>query len=297
VFKYEGARMKTLRYSESFYSVQGEGNFVGTPSVFLRTFGCNFRCMNFGLSRDTPKGKINNEVQALLDNGVLETVDKFEDLPIVNSGCDTYASIYPQFKQYMKNKSAEDVATEVVGLTPNNDWITNCRQDIHFILTGGEPLLWQRFWPRLLDDVRMESLRNLTIETNTTQCLNAKFEDYLNYRGIKVTWACSPKLSISGEPFNKAIRPDVAKQLSEIHNCNMYFKFVVEDERDIEDVYKADEAYRAAKVYAPIYIMPLGGTTSIYNGNKARIADIALERGWRFSPRLQCELYGNGWGT
>ena len=39
-----------LRYSEAFYSVQGEGKFVGVPSVFLRTFGCNFRCMNFGLT-------------------------------------------------------------------------------------------------------------------------------------------------------------------------------------------------------------------------------------------------------
>ena len=40
-----------LRYSEAFYSVQGEGKFVGVPSVFLRTFGCNFRCMNFGVDK------------------------------------------------------------------------------------------------------------------------------------------------------------------------------------------------------------------------------------------------------
>ena len=42
------SKEKQLRYSEAFYSVQGEGKFVGVPSVFLRTFGCNFRCMNFG---------------------------------------------------------------------------------------------------------------------------------------------------------------------------------------------------------------------------------------------------------
>ena len=39
-----------LRYSEAFYSVQGEGRWVGVPSLFLRTFGCNFefaRCFQW----------------------------------------------------------------------------------------------------------------------------------------------------------------------------------------------------------------------------------------------------------
>ena len=46
-----------LRYSEAFYSVQGEGKFVGVPSVFLRTFGCNFRCMNFGLTGEPDRAE------------------------------------------------------------------------------------------------------------------------------------------------------------------------------------------------------------------------------------------------
>ena len=33
-----------IRISEIFHSVQGEGRFNGTPSVFIRTSGCNLRC-------------------------------------------------------------------------------------------------------------------------------------------------------------------------------------------------------------------------------------------------------------
>jgi len=34
-----------MRISEIFYSIQGEGRLVGTPSVFIRTSGCNLRCV------------------------------------------------------------------------------------------------------------------------------------------------------------------------------------------------------------------------------------------------------------
>jgi 7-carboxy-7-deazaguanine synthase len=33
-----------IRISEIFHSVQGEGRLTGTPSVFIRTNGCNLRC-------------------------------------------------------------------------------------------------------------------------------------------------------------------------------------------------------------------------------------------------------------
>src|SRR5581483_10624102 len=34
-----------LKISEIFYSIQGEGSLVGVPSVFVRTSGCNLRCI------------------------------------------------------------------------------------------------------------------------------------------------------------------------------------------------------------------------------------------------------------
>ena len=34
-----------MRISEIFYSIQGEGRLLGVPSVFIRTSGCNLRCL------------------------------------------------------------------------------------------------------------------------------------------------------------------------------------------------------------------------------------------------------------
>ncbi len=34
-----------MRIAEIFHSIQGEGRLVGTPSVFIRTSGCNLRCV------------------------------------------------------------------------------------------------------------------------------------------------------------------------------------------------------------------------------------------------------------
>jgi organic radical activating enzyme len=40
---------------EVFYTLEGEGEYVGQPSVFLRFFGCNLTCKGFA-SADSPNG-------------------------------------------------------------------------------------------------------------------------------------------------------------------------------------------------------------------------------------------------
>ena len=296
-----------LRYSEAFYSVQGEGRFVGVPSVFLRTFGCNFRCMNFGLARGEPMRdeklangvKHNSEVKALLDDGVTDKIKTFEDLPIVHTGCDTYASIYPEFKKYMKDRTVDEVVEHILSLTPQGKWTMDNGQDVHFILTGGEPLLgWQRFYAELFEHPRMEDLKNVTFETNTTQTLRDDFREYLEtQKRFKVTWSCSPKLSVSGEPWDTAIKPDIARSYYDIPNSDMYFKFVVADEYDVDEVSKAVNEFRKEGIDCPVYVMPLGGRSEEYKLNTRGVATLAMERGWRYTPRLHVDIFGNAWGT
>ena len=296
-----------LRYSEAFYSVQGEGKFVGVPSVFLRTFGCNFRCMNFGLDRSEPmrdvkqkQGVIHNqEVMGLIDMGVHETTKVFEDLPIIHTGCDTYASIYPEFKHFNKQATVDEVVEHLLSLTPNGKWTQDNGQDIHLIMTGGEPLLaWQRLYIELFEHPRMQDLKNVTFETNTTQKLHDNFRDYLNnQRRFTVTWSCSPKLSVSGEPWDTAIKPEVASDYNSVEGSDLYLKFVVADRTDIDEAGRAVSEYRKAGVECPVYLMPLGGRSEEYNLNVQEVANICMEKGWRFTPRLHISLFGNAWGT
>ena len=295
-----------LRYSEAFYSVQGEGKFVGVPSVFLRTFGCNFRCMNFGTNETKDRwqqhkegNRYNAEVKQLIDDKVHLTTEKFEDLPIIHTGCDTYASIYPEFKHFNKLAEVEEVVDHLLSLLPEGKWTMDNGQDIHLIMTGGEPLLaWQRLYIELFEHPRMQDLKNVTFETNTTQTLHPEFFEYLTDQSrFEVTWSCSPKLAVSGEPWDTAIKPDVALQYSRVAGSDIYLKFVVATQDDFDEVTRAVEAYRTAGVQCPVYLMPLGGRSEEYNLNVKEVAEACMERGWRFTPRLHISLFGNAWGT
>lgn len=288
-----------LKYSEMFYSLQGEGLFVGTPSVFLRSFGCNFRCKMFGIDYHVSPGiKRNPEVSKIINSPEFSDIKKFKDLPLVHTGCDSYASVYPEFKHLMKNETPEKIARQLVELTPNKKWYQDNKQDIHLILTGGEPMLWQKHWIELLKLPNMKDLRNLTIETNGTQNLDKDFYDFLRYQANFVTtWSCSPKLSASGENRKNAIKPDVVKQYMKVYGSNIYLKFVVSSVKDLDEVAEVVLLYNQAGVYCPVYIMPTGGCIQEYEKNEKTVAEYATADGWRFSPRLHLRLYGNEWGT
>jgi 7-carboxy-7-deazaguanine synthase len=77
----------------------------------------------------------------------------------------------------------------------------------------------------------------------------------------------------------------------------LYFKFVVQDEQDLEEVEMARKEYNELGVDADIYLMAVGATQEGQAKTAAQVADMALNNGYKYSPRLHVDLFGNKWGT
>ena len=295
--------MEKIRYSEIFYSVQGEGRFVGVPSVFFRVFGCNFHCHGFGQGRDKSKWLKPEEMPYATQD--LSDVKHVSELPVVSIGCDASASWANRYKHLVNWDDVSKIAKDVTAYTPQNKWTCDNGQDVHFIITGGEPMLWQRETQQLLRQPEFNDLKNLTIETNCTQPFKEDFDKFLHglvsgdytKEPVHITWSTSPKLSISGEKWERAIRPDVAKQYASIPNTHLYYKFVVQDEQDLDEVNRARDAYQKADVDADIYLMPMGATQEGQAKTAGQVAEMAMKHGFKYSPRLHVDLFGNKWGT
>lgn len=71
-----------MKISEIFYSIQGEGSLVGVPSVFVRTSGCNLRCVWC----DTPYTSWNPEGEDLTIEAIIQRVLSFSASHVVVTG-------------------------------------------------------------------------------------------------------------------------------------------------------------------------------------------------------------------
>lgn len=291
--------MSKIKIAEIFYSLQGEGLWVGQPSVFVRTFGCNFQCRGFGM----PDGQLTTEPEDIAKTFLVQNPGcSYEDLPLAKTGCDSYASWHPKFKSLSPKMDVDIIIDEMektrqaINCTPINTGLT------HLVITGGEPLLgWQRAYPEFLKKAKDRGYRNVTFETNGTQKLKDELQDYMFTENLKsdvqhrFTFSVSPKLFCSGERLEDALQPEIVSEYCKFGTT--YLKFVVAKQSDIRDVNFFVERYRDAGWHGEVYLMPMGGVVDAYNLTAPEVANLAMLYGYRYSPRLQVDLWQNNWGT
>lgn len=249
---------KTLFLSDDFvfYTLEGEGRYIGWPSVFMRLSMCNLTCIGF----------------------------KSEDAPF---GCDSYVS------WSKKNKMTFE---EIAQLFEKNDYHEKLKQGAVLKLTGGEPFIQQKnlieFIKFILDRWNFgyfenadQPLLRIDFETNGT----IMPDDEWFGLGALVTFTTSPKLSSNGDPVEKRFKPEVLRFLVQHGAC---FKFVAKQESDLDEV--LEKYINNPEVGLPshlVWVMPMCGSRKELLETGPVVAEICKKYGFKFSNRMHLQIW------
>ena len=239
--------IKTIFLSDDkiFYTLEGEGEYIGRPSVFMRLSMCNLTCKGFA-SADSP------------------------------NGCDSFIS------WSVKNRMTFD---EVFDYMTQNSYNCRLRDGAIWKITGGEPLIQQKILLDLVRDFakRFGFIPHIDFETNAT------IQPLDEWSVYKVTYTTSPKLSNNGDPEEKRYKPAVLRWHV---NAGSGFKFVVNDEKDLDEV--LTKYVHNPDVLVPperVWLMPCCGSRSEHVEKAAMVADMCKKNNFKFSPRLQLIIW------
>ncbi len=255
---------KTLFLSDDFvfYTLEGEGRFIGYPSVFMRLSMCNLTCIGF----------------------------KSEDAPF---GCDSYIS------WSKKNKMTFE---EIALFFEKNDYHTKLKQGALLKITGGEPFIQQKNllefvkfiherWgfsdydgPINAEEANRPPLY-IDFETNGTIMPD---DEWCESGKWICTFTTSPKLSNNGDPEDKRYKPEVLKFLVDNDAC---FKFVAKKESDLDEVFEKFIKSDIAVLPENVWIMPMCGSRKELTEVGPIVAEICKKHGFKFSNRLHLQIW------
>ena len=298
-----------IRYSEIFYSFQGEAEMAGKPTVWIRFFGCNLECNGFGQTEPTNP---DSYVLPYKDFDV-NTVQRLEDLPVWHQGCDSSYSWSAKYKKLVHDDTVSDICDKLSELmkSPTNPTglfrhpVTG--QDTQLAFTGGEPMLNQEAMMAIVEefDRRDNPVQTVTVETNATKPIKSELAEFIEAFNGRWHWAMSPKMwTVAGE--QDAVKPDIIFSYLQ-PNSSAVLKFVVSGTeacwmelrdhldkiRNHIDLFDSDN-HELVRWMPEVWVMPVGATKDQQEAKT--VADISIEgmrRGYNIATRNHCYVFGN----
>lgn len=241
---------------EIFYSVQGEGKSIGIPAVFVRTSLCNLHC--FWCDTDYTWNWAHTRFEHAND-------------------------ARPEYRKFVKKDwidacSIEDVADRIRAFDRP-----------HVILTGGEPMLQQPALLNLMNRLREDWKRAVffEIETNGVIRPDATFDAAIDQYNV------SPKLENSRNPRKLREKPAVYRFFA--GSPKAFFKFVVAEKSDLDEVLDLINRYRIAP--EKVWLMPEGNTREALAARREWLVEVCKTYGFRFSDRLHVQIWGEKKGV
>ncbi len=166
----------------------------------------------------------------------------------------------------------------------------------HIVVTGGEPMVAPEIG-ELLQALKRQS-HHVTIETAGTIPPTDTLIDLASL-SPKLSHS-TPSVQTAGEAWSLKherlrLQPDVLKQWCDSHDYQL--KFVVASRSDLEELKSAIESIGIDIPPERVLLMPEGLTTETLKERQAFIIEACKQRGYRYSPRLHIDLFGNTRGT
>ena len=296
--------MQTYKYSETFFSPQGEGNYTGHSTLWIRFFLCNLQCNGFGQKDPTDPSTYELPFQDF----DVDSVKRVEDLPVWEKGCDSSYTWAKKFKKLMGYETPTVLADKIVDILKTDTNMNglflhpNSRQHQHLCFTGGEPLMITGQAASMGIYRSLEKRENLpssmTFETNGTQKLTEPFKQWVKDIPEEIFFSVSPKLfTVSGEKTEKAIKPENVKEYADCSNRGQLKCVVGSARREWEELENTVRKFREAGVDWPVWIMPTGAREEEQTETAGKVAEEAFKRGYNVSARVHVYLFGNAIGT
>jgi 7-carboxy-7-deazaguanine synthase len=186
----------------------------------------------------------------------------------------------------------EEIITEVESYSDAN----------HVVLTGGEPLIHEETVP-LVEELA-DCGYHITVETNGTIYRDAPF-NLVSISPKLATSTPTPEKDPKGNGEwadrhdDRRLDVDVLSELVDTYDSQL--KFVVTDDSDLPEINRivADvrEAATTTIADADVLLMPEGITREQLDARRQEIAELALEAGYRYTPRLHVDLWNDAPGT
>lgn len=297
---------KTYKFTETFFSPQGEGFYTGAASAWIRFFQCNLECPGFG--QDDPTDP-STYILPYKDFDLID-IKTVEELPVWDRGCDSSYSWSKKYRHLAKDKTASEICDEI------EDQMKNAHnphglfrhpksgQDIHFCITGGEPMMNQAGIVAIMEEFenRHNAPKFITIETNGTQKMRpnfrAYFSQYLDDGDCELFWSISPKLfNTSGELKSKAYKKDVVGDYAKLSSKGQ-LKYVVNGtDASWKELEERTTSYRFEHCDFDVWVMPVGATVESQELTAGDMAVEIIKRGYKVAARVHVYLFGNQVGT
>ena len=156
----------------------------------------------------------------------------------------------------------------------------------HLVITGGEPLLQQGELAPLVASLRRSGFF-CEVETNGTLVPRADLVEAVSQ------WNVSPKTENSGNRRERCEDPPALEAFVALGNA--YFKFVVVEPPDIDEVRRLVGRYGLAA--ERVVLMPEGATADAVRRRGEWVAEACARHGFHYSSRLHILLWGGQRGN